>query len=141
MLITRRAEFSAAHVCRNPALSDSENEQIYGVEAAPRGHGHNFVVEITLEGAPDPVTGMTYDLKKLRELIQKEVLDVYDHRFLNLEVPPFDRIIPTPENIAAEIWRRLARVLKEPGVRLYRVRLYDTEDSWVDYQEEQACSG
>jgi len=128
-------------VCRNPALSDSENEQIYGVEAAPRGHGHNFVVEITLEGAPDPVTGMTYDLKKLRELIQKEVLDVYDHRFLNLEVPPFDRIIPTPENIAAEIWRRLARVLKEPGVRLYRVRLYDTEDSWVDYQEEQACSG
>ena len=133
MLITRRAEFSASHVCRNPALTDEQNESLYGAEANVRGHGHNFVLEVTLAGAPDPVTGMVYDLKNLKEVLGREVLDVFDHRFINLEVAPFDRVVPTPENLAIEIWRRLDAGLHAPGIRLHSVRLYETDDLWVEY--------
>ena len=133
MLITRRAEFSASHVCRHPARTNEENAAIYGAEANPRGHGHNFVLDVTLEGEPDPVTGMVYDLKKLKEVLQREVVDVFDHRFLNLEVAPFDRVIPTPENMAVDIWRRLEARFRDPGVRLHAVRLFETEDLWVEY--------
>ena len=108
MLITRKVEFSASHVCRNPAaFRRARTGNCYGAEANPHGHGHNYVVEVSLEGEPDPVTGMVMDLKELKEILQREVLDVYDHRFLNYEVPPFDRVVPTAENIAIDIWRRL----------------------------------
>ncbi len=134
MLITRRAEFSASHACRQPARTDEENAALYGAEANPRGHGHNFVLDVTLEGEPDPLSGMVYDLKKLKEILQREVVDVFDHRFLNLEVPPFDRVVPTPENMAADIWRRLEPVLLGAGARLHAVRLAETEDLWVEYR-------
>lgn len=134
MYITRRAEFSSSHVCRQPARKDEENVAIYGAEANPRGHGHNFVLEVTLEGEPDPVTGMVYDLKKLKEVVQREVVDVFDHRFLNLDVPPFDRVVPTPENMVIDIWRRLEDGVRQPGVRLHAVRLAETEDLWVEYR-------
>ena len=75
--------------------------------ANPHGHGHNYVVEVSLAGEPDPVTGMVLDLKELKEILTREIVDPYDHRFLNYEVPPFDREIPTTENIARDIWRRI----------------------------------
>ncbi len=134
MLITRRAGFSASHVCRNPALSDTENEAIYGPESNPNGHGHDFVLEVTLEGEPDPVTGMVYDLKKLKDVLNREIVDRFDHRFLNREVEPFDREIPTAENIAIEIWKRIEPRLRTPGIRLRSVRLRETEDLWVEYE-------
>jgi 6-pyruvoyltetrahydropterin/6-carboxytetrahydropterin synthase len=133
MLITRRAEFSASHVCAQRALSPEQNEQLYGPAANPSGHGHNYVLEVTLEGEPDPVTGMVFDLKKLKELIQQSVIDPMDHRFLNYEVPPFDKIVPTTENVAAEIWRRLEPHFEAGAARLNNVRLYETEDLYVDY--------
>ena len=133
MLITRRAEFSASHVCRNPALSSEQNQAIYGAESNPRGHGHNFVLEVTLEGEPDPVTGMVYALKKLKQIVESEIVQPFDHRFLNLEVAPFDRVVPTAENMAIEIWTRLEPCFREPGIRLRSVRLYQTEDLYVDY--------
>ena len=68
MFITRKAEFSASHVCRNPAMSDEQNRAFYGLAANPHGHGHNYVLEVTLEGDPDPVTGMVLDLKRLKEI-------------------------------------------------------------------------
>src|SRR6266705_2223827 len=107
MVITRKVEFSASHVCRNPELSDRENQELFGMAANPHGHGHNYVVDITLVGDPDPVTGMVLDLKKLKDVVNREVISSYDHRFLNHEVPPFDRVVPTPENIAIDIWQRL----------------------------------
>src|SRR6266852_7289500 len=107
MFITRRIEFSASHVCANPALPEEENRRLFGDAANPYGHGHNYVLEVTLEGDPDPVTGMIFDLKTLKEVIQKNVVEPMDHRFLNYEVPPFDKIVPTAENVAAEIWKRL----------------------------------
>ena len=134
MLITRRVEFSASHVCANPALSEEDNRALYGASANPHGHGHNYVLEVTLDGDPDPVTGMVFDLRELKEILQRAVAGPMDHRFLNREVPPFDRIVPTTENIAAEIWRRLQPNF--PGkTRLSNVRLYETEDLFVDYSE------
>jgi 6-pyruvoyltetrahydropterin/6-carboxytetrahydropterin synthase len=136
MLITRRAEFSASHVCAQPALSPQQNAQLYGPAANPNGHGHNYVLEVTLEGDPDPATGMVFDLKSLKELIQQTVIDPMDHRFLNYEVPPFDKIVPTTENVAAEIWRRLEPHFESGRARLNNVRLYETEDLYVDYGGE-----
>jgi 6-pyruvoyltetrahydropterin/6-carboxytetrahydropterin synthase len=136
MLITRRAEFSASHVCAKPSLTPEQNRELYGAAANPSGHGHNYVLEVTLEGDPDPVTGMIFDLKKLKELIQQTVIDPMDHRFLNHEVPPFDQIVPTTENVAAEIWNRLSRHFGANNARLNNVRLYETEDLYVDYSGE-----
>jgi 6-pyruvoyltetrahydropterin/6-carboxytetrahydropterin synthase len=138
MLITRKADFSASHVCRNPALSDEENRRAFGAASNPHGHGHNYVLEVTLEGDPDPVTGMVMDLKELKAILNREVITPFDHRFLNYEVQPFDHVVPTLENIAIEIWRRLAPHLQNGRGRLRTVRLYETPDLWVDYQGEAA---
>ncbi|MGP0072787.1 MAG: 6-pyruvoyl trahydropterin synthase family protein [Bryobacteraceae bacterium] len=137
MLITRRAEFSASHVCAQRTLSPEQNREIYGAAANPSGHGHNYVLEVTLEGEPDPVTGMVFDLKKLKDLIQQTVIEPMDHRFLNHEVPPFDQIVPTTENVAAEIWRRLEPHFEAGRTSLNNVRLYETEDLFVDYGGER----
>ena len=137
MLITRRVEFSASHVCAHPCLTDEQNRAIYGASANPHGHGHNYVLEVTLRGDPDPVTGMVFDLKRLKEVLHETVIDDMDHRFLNREVPPFDRVIPTPENIAIEVWRRLHPHFAEGRGQLFNVRLYETEDLYVDYAGEE----
>jgi 6-pyruvoyltetrahydropterin/6-carboxytetrahydropterin synthase len=136
MFITRKVEFSASHVCRNPGLSEEENRRIFGPSANPNGHGHNYVLEVSLKGQPDPVTGMVLDLKELKQVLNKEIVEPYDHRFLNYEVEPFDRVIPTTENIARDIWRRLQPHLPN----LHSVRLYETSDLFVDYYGEQPCS-
>ena len=135
MLITRRAEFCASHVCYQPLLTPDQNNHLYGAAANRNGHGHNYVLEVTLEGEADPVTGMIFDLKKLKEIINEKVVEPMDHRFLNYEVPPFDRVVPTTENLAAEIWSRLEPQFKDGRARLNNVRLYETEDLFVDYSE------
>jgi len=140
MLITRKVEFSASHVCRNPQLPDEENRRLFGPAANPRGHGHNYVLEVTLQGEPHPVTGMVLDLKELKETLKRLVVDVYDHRFLNYEVPPFDNVVPTTENIARDIWQRLEPALTSENRHLYSVRVYETPDLFVDYFGEQPCS-
>jgi 6-pyruvoyltetrahydropterin/6-carboxytetrahydropterin synthase len=132
MLITRREEFSASHACLNPALGPEENRALYGEDSNPNGHGHNYIVEVSIEGDPDPVSGMVFDLKRLKTVIRREVIEPFDHRFLNREVKPFDRVVPTTENIAREIWRRLEPELAAANARLHRVRLYETEDLYVD---------
>jgi 6-pyruvoyltetrahydropterin/6-carboxytetrahydropterin synthase len=133
MLLTRKVEFSAALVCSNPAWSEAENRRVYGGNANPNGHGHNFMLEVTVEGQPDAVTGMVFDLRELKEILNQEVVEPMDHRFLNREVSPFDRVIPTAENIAREIWTRIETRVRRPNVRLRNVRLYETADLYVDY--------
>lgn len=132
MLITRKAEFSASHVCANPSWSEEENRMIYGAAANPNGHGHNYVVEVTVEGEPDPITGMVFDLRELKQILHQEVIEPMDHRFLNREVPPFDRVVPTAENIALEIRNRIEQRIRREAVRLRNVRLYETADLYVD---------
>ncbi|MBV9405931.1 MAG: 6-carboxytetrahydropterin synthase [Acidobacteriaceae bacterium] len=136
MLVTRKAEFSASHVCRIEGLSDTANRGFYGSDANPHGHGHNYLLEVTVEGDPDPVTGMVIDLTHLKKIIDEEVVAPMDHRFLNFEVPPFDRVVPTAENIAGEIWRRVQGRLDHPETRLFQVRLFETPDVYVDVTRE-----
>lgn len=134
MLITRKVEFSASHVCASPALDARANAALYGEEANPHGHGHNFVLEVTLEGEPDSVTGMIVDLRQVKQVLQQEVVEPMDHRHLNREVPPFDKVVPTPENLALEIWRRLEPRFAGTPARLKQIRLFETEDLYVEYE-------
>ena len=136
MLITRKAEFSASHRCYNPGLSEEQNRDLYGERAESHGHGHNYVLEVTVDGHPDPVTGMIIDLKLVKDIINERVVEVMDHRHLNHEVPPFDTVIPTLENVAREIWQRLEPSFRFDNARLSNIRLYETSDLYVDYSGE-----
>lgn len=133
MQITRRVEFSSSHTCFNPAFSEAENLALYGDEANPRGHGHNYTLEVTLDGEPDAVTGMIVDLKWVKQVLENEIVEPMDHRHLNHEVPPFDTVVPTTENLAVEIWRRLDPRFADSNARLKSIRLYETGDLYVDY--------
>ena len=101
-----------------------------------QGHGHNYTLEVTVAGEPDPVSGFVVDLKALKDIIQREVLSVYDHRHLNFEVPEFASTVPTTENIAVAIWRRLNG--KIPNAKLHRVRVYEVPDLFADFYGEDA---
>ena len=107
--------------------------RIYGAAANPNGHGHNYVVDVTLEGEPDPVSGMVMDLKDLKVILNREVEAVYDHRFLNREVAAFANVVPTVENIAIDIWRRVEPCLAQGRGKLHCVRVYETPELFVEY--------
>jgi 6-pyruvoyltetrahydropterin/6-carboxytetrahydropterin synthase len=132
--LTRKAEFSASHYYNNPDLSADENQRLFGKCNNLNGHGHNYTLEVTVEGEVDAKTGFVLDLKQLKEVLNREVLDVFDHRHLNKEVPEFSTQIPTTENIAIAIWRRLEPKLN--GAKMHRVRVYETPDLFVDYYGE-----
>jgi len=128
--VTRKLEFSAAHFYHNPDLSAEENRRVFGKCNNPHGHGHNYILEVTVAGEPDPKTGMVLDLKELKEILDREVTQRMDHRHLNYEVPELAGKIPTCEEIAKVLWRIL-----EPQIhqgRLDRIRLYESPDLFVD---------
>ncbi len=133
--LTRKAEFSASHYYHNPKWSAEENLRVFGKCANLNGHGHNYTLEVTVAGEVDEVTGFVIDLKVLKEILTRQVLDVLDHRHLNKEVPEFASRVPTTENIAAAIWQRLEPHLRP--ARLHRVRLYEQPDLFVDYYGEE----
>ncbi|MFQ5723662.1 MAG: 6-pyruvoyl tetrahydropterin synthase family protein [Terriglobia bacterium] len=129
--LTRKIEFSAAHYYQNPELSPEENQRLFGKCANPAGHGHNYVLEVTVAGEPDSKTGMVLDLKELKDILQKEVMEVFDHKFLNTQVPALRGQIPTCENIARALWNLLEGKISRG--RLHHLRLYETPDMFVDY--------
>ena len=130
VLLTRKIEFAASHLYNNPDFSPEENRRIFGKCNNPHGHGHNYTLEVTVAGEPDPVTGMVLDLKNLKEILEREVMQRMDHRFLNYEVPELAGQIPTCENIARVIWNLLDPKIKLG--KLHRVRLYETPDLFAD---------
>ena len=132
--VTRRAEFSASHYYHNPQFTPEENRRIFGKCSNPLGHGHNYSVEVTVSGAINPTTGMVLDLKELKVLLEQEVIQLMDHKFLNKEVPAFAEKNPTTENLAVEIWNLLAPKLAQG--KLHRIRVYETPDLFVDYYGE-----
>ena len=132
--LTRRAEFSASHYYHNPEFSAEENRRIFGKCNNPNGHGHNYTLEVTVKGDVSPRSGFVVDLKGLKEVLNREVLDALDHRFLNKEVPEFADQIPTTENLAISIRRRLQSKLNV--AQLHRVRVYETPDLFVDFYGE-----
>ncbi|QEE29687.1 6-carboxytetrahydropterin synthase [Terriglobus albidus] len=132
--LTRKAEFSASHFYWVDSWSPEENQRAFGKCANRNGHGHNYTLEVTVQGRVDPVTGFVVDLKELKEILEREVVSVYDHRHLNHEVPEFRTMQPTSENIAIAIWRRLEG--KIAGANLVKVRVYEMEDLYADYMGE-----
>lgn len=130
MRITRKLEFSAAHFYHNSDLSPEDNRRIFGKCNNAHGHGHNYVLEVTIAGEPDPKTGMILDLRELKEILDREVMQRLDHRHLNYEVPELAGKIPTCEEIASALWKIL-----EPKIshgRLDRIRLFESPDLFVD---------
>jgi len=132
--LTRRYMFSASHRLHSPQLSDGENQVTYGKCNNPYGHGHNYTLEVTVKGEVDPRSGFVVDLRELKEILNHEILDALDHRFLNKEVPEFFTRIPTTENLAITIWQRLEPKFK--AAKLHRVRVYETADLFVDFYGE-----
>ena len=134
--LTRRSEFSAAHYYHNPEFSAEENQRIFGKCNNRNGHGHNYTLEVTVKGQVDSRSGFVVDLKQLKDVMAREVLDAMDHRHLNLEVPEFRDRIPTTENLAIAIWQRLQPKLSV--ARLHRVRVYEMPDLFVDFYGEES---
>lgn len=131
--ITRRVHFSAAHRLHSPALSEEENRRIFGLCNSPNWHGHNYEMDVTVEGEIDPVTGYVLDLAELRDTAQGVTGDL-DHRNLNLDVTWLDEVIPSTENLVVAIWNRLAPRIS--GGRLVRIVLWETPRNYVEYTGE-----
>jgi len=139
VLLTRKIEFAASHLYNNPDFSPEENRRVFGKCNNPHGHGHNYTLEVTVAGEPDPATGMVLDLKDLKGILEREVMQRMDHRFLNYEVPELAGQIPTCENIARVIWRLLDPQIKQG--KLHRVRLYETPDLFADCYRNGTAEG
>lgn len=131
MRLTRVYDFCASHRLHSTALSDEENRRVFGKCNHSSGHGHNYVVELTIAGIPDARTGQLVPLGELDAVVEREVLQAFDHRNLNVDLPEFAAENPTAENIARAIWRRLERKL--PAGKLQRVRLIETPRNLADY--------
>ncbi|MBT9391712.1 6-carboxytetrahydropterin synthase [Hymenobacter sp. NST-14] len=129
--ICRKEHFNAAHRLHNPAWSEERNQATFGKCNNPHYHGHNYELIVRLTGSIDPETGYVYDMKRLSDLIKREILDTFDHRNLNLDTADFRDLNPTAENIAVVIWHRLRPHL-EDGLAL-SVTLYETERNFVEY--------
>ena len=129
--ITRRLEFCASHRLFNPDFSDEKNESTFGLCNNPNGHGHNYVLEVTVKGEVNPETGMVLDLKALKKLINEEIINKVDHKNLNVDVDFLKAVIPTAENIAIHIWNILKPKI-ESG-ELHEVKLFESERNFVVY--------
>lgn len=132
--LTRSADFSASLRLALPDLSEADNRALFGPAASQ--HGHNYRIEVTVRGEPDPVTGMVMDLAELKAVIEREVMSRFDHRDLNRDTPYFEKTPPTPERFAAVLFEILRAAL---AARLHAVRLRQDEDLWVDVVREASA--
>ena len=133
--ITKRIEFSASHRLYHPRFSDEKNREVFGICANPNGHGHNYVLDVTVAGVPDPQTGMIIDLKQLKDLLDEILLRHVDHKNLNLDVPFLQGCVPTVEMLVLRFWDRLAGNL--PGCRLRELTLYESRTNFARYRGEE----
>jgi 6-pyruvoyltetrahydropterin/6-carboxytetrahydropterin synthase len=132
--VTRRMHFNAAHRVHNPALPEAENRALFGKCNNPNWHGHNYILEVSVSGPPDPTTGYVMDLGKLKAIIEAEVIEKADHRNLNLEVDFMAGVIPTTENFIVRIWNVLAPRIAP--AKLSRIVLWETENNRAEYSGE-----
>jgi 6-pyruvoyltetrahydropterin/6-carboxytetrahydropterin synthase len=140
--LTRRYRFSAGHRLHNDALDAEENLRVYGKCNNPNGHGHNYLLEVTVGGRVNPATGMIFDLPALDGIVAGRVLDKLDHKNLNLDMDNFRTLVPTTENLCLEIYRLLREPLEsagaESGLQLSRVRLEETSLNSFEYVPDDA---
>lgn len=127
--LTLSTHFSAAHRLAHPDLSFEENSEIYGKCARPHGHGHNYHAEITIKGEIDPRTGMIADLVAFQKAVDEWVVEPMDHSFLNKDLPYFERIVPTAENIAVYMRDRLQQPIREIGAQLHKIKLIESPNN------------
>ncbi len=132
--VTRKAAFSASHRLFNPSWTDARNQEVFGKCNNPRGHGHNYELEVTVAGDPPAATGMVIDLKKLADIIESEIIDLVDHKHLNEDVDFLRGMIPTAENIAMQFWKRLQPRITEG--KLVSLKLYESANNFVEYRGE-----
>ena len=130
--LTRRTSFSAAHRLWSPQLTEAENVALYDKCANPHGHGHNYILEVTIQGEPDSRTGMLLNLTEMKQIIEDQVVHEVDHKHLNYDVPWLEGVIPTTEMLVIKFWERLAR--KFPIGMLYEVTLHETENNSATYR-------
>lgn len=129
--VIRRATFNAAHRLHSKAMTDEENRNYYGLCNLPNYHGHNYILEVRLIGEVQPETGYVFDLKVLKEIIEEEVIEPFDHKNLNLDVAAFKDTIPSAENIARIIYENIRkRIDKKFDLS---IRLSETENNFVEY--------
>jgi 6-pyruvoyltetrahydropterin/6-carboxytetrahydropterin synthase len=133
--LTRRVSFSASHRLWSTQHTEAENYAIYEKCANPNGHGHNYVLEVTVQGIPDPGTGMVLNLTHLKHSMNEQVVKWVDHKHLNYDVSWLEGFIPTTEVLVIKFWERLADAL--PTGMLYEVKLYETENNVASYRGEQ----
>ncbi|MHA1517823.1 MAG: 6-carboxytetrahydropterin synthase [Alphaproteobacteria bacterium] len=136
--LVKRVTFAAAHRLYNPELGDEENTRLYGKCSNPGGHGHNYVLEVTIEGETDARTGMVVNFTQLDELIRTKVLDRFDHKNLNTDVDVMHGVIPTVENIAAIIYYCLKLPIERGPARLIEVKVAETESNSAVYRGQGA---
>ena len=129
----RRYRFAASHRLHTEKLSEEENARVFGKCANPYGHGHNYVLEITVSGDVDPATGMIANLADLDSFVEREVIEVFDHHSLNEDVVAFRKAVPTTENLCIEIYERLKSF---PKAKLERVRVQETTNNSFEYAGE-----
>lgn len=130
--ITKQIEFSAAHRLWNPRFSEERNWEVFGICNNPKGHGHNYALDVTVEGEPDPETGMIIDLKRLKELLDQLLLSRVDHKNLNEDVPFLLGVVPTVENLVIRFWDELEGKLE--GCRLAELVLYESRTNFARYR-------
>ena len=133
--LARRYRFSASHRLHNGKFDEQENRRVYGKCNNPYGHGHNYVVEVAVSGPVNPATGMIANLGELDAFVDREVIEPFDHKYLNEEVPAFGDTVPTTENLCIEIFNRLRRF---PEARLERVLVEETGKNSFEYTGEPA---
>ncbi|XP_039757093.1 6-pyruvoyl tetrahydrobiopterin synthase [Pararge aegeria] len=131
--ITRRETFSSCHRLHSYFLSDEENKKLYGKCNNPNGHGHNYVVLVTVKGPVDPQTGMVMNVHDLKQYMQQAIMDPLDHKNLDEDVPYFKTVVSTTENLAILIWDKLQKVMDKPNL-LHEVKILETEKNHVVYR-------
>lgn len=130
VLVTRREKFTAGHRLYNPSYSEARNAEVFGKCSNPSGHGHNYVLEVTIQRPIDPETGYVFDLGSLSDLMHKRIIDDVDHRNLNVDVEWLKGLNPTAEVLASAFWDRLQTHL--PPGSLYRVMVQETDKNWSE---------
>ena len=131
--IVRKEHFNAAHRLYNPSWSKEKNEKEFGVCSNKNWHGHNYELFVTVRGDVNPETGFIIDLKWLGDLLRQKVVDPFDHRNLNLDVPNFEGKMVSTEIVAIEIWNIIEEDIKAKGANLYCVKLNETENNSIEY--------
>lgn len=132
--VSRKATFSAAHRLYNPSFSDMQNEEVFDKCNNPHGHGHNYVLEVTVKGTPDEQTGYVIELKRLKAIIDERIIDLVDHKHLNYDVDFLRGLNPTVENLCVIFWKQIDGYL--PNGELHSIKVWESEANSAEYHGE-----